>query len=713
MAGTMANFRKLGALSSLAAMMAASALAAGAGAPRMRFGAVDDTRMLHAAGEPDQWLVNGGTFAGTYYSPLDQINLATVKDLSPAWTFDYDTNRGQEAEPIEVDGVLYVSTALSKVYALDAVTGRKLWFFDPQVPGRTFAKACCDAVNRGVAVYQGKVYVGTIDGRLIALDARTGRQVWSTQTTDPTKQYSITGAPRVIHGKVIIGSGGADNNVRGYVAAYDAATGKQVWRFYTVPGNPADGPDHAASDDVMRDQVARTWFGEWWKYGGGATAWNTIAYDPEFNQLLIGTGNASPWPWQFRSAAKGDNLFLASIIAVDPDTGKYKWHYQENPSESWDYSAVMPMTLTDMTFGGKVHKVVMQAPKNGFFYIIDRANGKLLSANPFVAGITWASKIDLATGRPVETPGLHYLDKPFRTSPAPPGAHNWYPSAYSAKTGLIYIATRQSYSDISAVPNYRPEDFISNVGVAQKGGPIRAYLQAFDPKTGKTVWKDEGVGGGTLATAGGLVFRSRGAFYGELVAYRATDGKIVWKHDMPNGTYQAPITYRIKGVQYIAVNTGMGGPALLLNYPMGFERTPGRMIVFKLGGKAKLPADPGAAPPLNPSGETFDPAQVAHGGALFGRYCQRCHGREASNANVVPDLRRSGALPDKATWQSIVYDGALQPSGMISWSHTLSRDDVEALRAYVNEQARTGKAKGDPVPSRAAAAKLEAPDQEN
>lgn len=677
------------------------------------YAAVDDARMLAAASDPDNWLVNGGTFQGGYYSKLSEINEQTVKTLGPAWYFEFDTNRGQESEPLVVDGVMYVTTAMSKVYALDAVTGKQIWFYDPMVSGADVAKACCDAVNRGAAVYKGKVYVGTLDGRLVALDAATGKEVWTAQTFDKTKRYTITGAPRLARGLVVIGSGGADMNARGYVSAYDAVTGKLVWRFFTVPGNPADGPDKVASDDVLRDKALPTWFGEWWKWGGGGTAWNSISYDPEFDQFLIGTGNASPWPQQIRSAGKGDNLFLVSIIAVDAKTGKYKWHYQQNPGDSWDYSAVMPMVLTEMNFGGKQRKVVMQAPKNGFFYILDRSNGELLSANPTVSSITWASRIDMATGRPVEAPNVHYDNGTFRLSPSPPGAHNWYPMAFSPLTRLVYMATRETYTDIGMQKDYRPEEFTSNNGVTQKGGPIEAYLAAFDPATGKTIWKDPGVGGGTLATASGLVFRAKGAFYGTLVAYRATDGKILWQHDMPSGSYQAPITYRVNGVQYVAITTGQGGPGLLRGFPLAFERTPGRMVVFKLGGKAKLPADAGAAPPLNPSSETFTAAQVTKGSSLFLRYCQRCHGRETVSANVVPDLRRSGALTDKDVWKSVVYDGVLESQGMVGWSFTLSQDDVEALRAYVNDRAKFAKAKGDPVPSRAAAALLEAPDQDN
>lgn len=664
------------------------------------FGAVDDARMIAAPDDPGNWLVNGGTFFGRYYSTLDQINLDTVKDLAPAWFFEFDTNRGQEAEPIVVDGVMYVTTAMSKVYALDAATGRRIWFFDPVVSGAGAAKACCDAVNRGAAVYKGKVFVGTLDGRLIALDAATGKQLWSAQTFDPSKQYTITGAPRVIKNRVIIGNAGADNNVRGYVTAYDTETGSKAWRFFIVPGNPADGPDGEVSDEAMATVAGPTWFGEWWKYGGGGTAWSAIAYDPEFDSIYIGTGNGSPWNRHVRSAGKGDNLFLASIVALDPVTGKYKWHYQENPGESWDYNSVMPMVLADMTISGEKRKVLLHAPKNGFFYVIDRSNGKLISAAPFVDGITWASHIDIATGRPVEAENARFDNGTFRTSPSPGGAHNWHPMALSAQTGLVYLSVRESWTDLAPEDPYKTEDFVSNSGLTKKHSPAKHYFTAFDPIVGKQVWRDDGLGGGALATAGGLVFRSRGVFMGELTAYRATDGKVVWTYPMPNQGYPAPISYMVNGEQYIAITTGAGGPSMLQGGGLSFERTPGRMVAFKLGGKATLPPDPGAAPPLNPSSETWPAADIAQGERLYGRYCARCHGRQAQSANVVPDLRRSSTLTEKAVWAAVVHDGLLEANGMIGWSHALSRPDVEKIRGYVSQRAKWQKERGDTVPTR-------------
>ena len=405
--------------------------------------AVDDARLLNADGDANNWLSHGRTYGEQRYSPLTQITAANVGNLQLAWYFDLDTSRGQEATPIVVDGVMYTTSAWSKVYALDAATGKLLWAYDPQVPGETAIKACCDVVNRGVAVYRGRVYVGTLDGRLIALDAGSGKPVWSVATTDPNGSYTITGAPRVVKGKIIIGNGGADIlNVRGYVSAYDADSGKLAWRFYTVPGDPEKGPDGAASDAVLQAKAASTWFGKWYQYGGGGTVWDSIVYDAELDQLYVGTGNGLPWNQRLRSEGRGDNLFLCSIIALRPDTGEYLWHYQVNPGETWDYNANQPMMLADLTIEGQARKVLMQAPKNGFFYVLDRHDGKLISARN-IAPVNWASGIDIATGRPQETANARYSDGMFIANPGGAGAHNWHPMAFSPATGLVYIPVQE------------------------------------------------------------------------------------------------------------------------------------------------------------------------------------------------------------------------------------------------------------------------------
>jgi len=658
----------------------------GAGVAPARPGAVDDARMMAAASEPQNWLVNGGTLNGDHYSSLDQINLDTVKDLKPAWSFDFDTVRGQEAEPLVVDGVMYVSTSWSKVYALDAATGRKIWFFDPEVPGDTGVKVCCDTVNRGVAVYKGKVYVGTLDGRLIALDARTGTPVWSTQTVDPKSALTITGAPRVIHDKVIIGNAGADFGVRGYVSAYDAATGKMVWRFYTVPGDPAKGPDHAASDSVMETLVRPTWAGDYAKYGGGGTVWQTIMYDQELNQLYIGTGNGSPWNPKYRTDGKGDNLFLCSVIALDPDTGRYIWHYQENPQEAWDYNSVQPMILTDLTIDGKVRKVLMHAPKNGFFYVLDRTNGKVISAKPYVP-VTWASGIDLTTGRPIETPNSRYTEGPFLLKPNSSGAHNWHAMAYDPKTGLVYLNAFENSSLLRDNPDFKPYQrgpFNTGLLSKLKSGPT--YLLAWNPVTQTEAWRVRADRAGVLATAGGLVFQGQGGVTGRFSAFRADNGREVWDYRMPNGVQAAPITYSVGGVQYIAITTGNGASPAQGDADER-DRQPGRMVAFRLNGTATLPAEPGAPPPPNPTTDRFTAEQVAHGGVNYGIFCSRCHGPAAVSSNVIPDLRRSGFLASRDAWRAVVIDGALTGSGMVGWKQHLSEAQAEEIRGYVSAQA--------------------------
>ncbi|HXR50750.1 MAG TPA: PQQ-dependent dehydrogenase, methanol/ethanol family, partial [Steroidobacteraceae bacterium] len=399
---------------------------------------VDDARLARADAEPQNWLAHGGNQQAQRFSGLDQITPENISRLKPAWYLEFDTYRGQESTPIVVDGVIYVTTAWSKVYAVDGRTGKALWQFDPQVPGPAAAKNCCDVVSRGAAVYRGKVYVATYDGRLIALDAAKGQPVWTAQTVDPEAMYTISGAPRVGAGLVFIGNGGGEFGGRGYVSAYDADSGKLVWRFFTTPGDPAR-PDGVASDDIMASLVQPTWFGPFDPSRGGGMVWNSIVYDAEFDQLYMATGNGYPWPRLYRSAGKGDNLFISSVVAVDARTGKYKWHYQETPGESWDYDSIADMILADVTIDGTQRKVLMHTPKNGFFYNIDRSNGKLISAEPFVPGVNWASHVDLKTGRPAVAPKAYYTDKPVRLSPGEGGGHSWQPTAFSPKTGLMYL----------------------------------------------------------------------------------------------------------------------------------------------------------------------------------------------------------------------------------------------------------------------------------
>ena len=401
-------------------------------------------RVPHPRPSEAGWPVHGGTTSEQRFSPLAQINKDTIADLKPAWYVEFDTNRGQEATPIVVDGVLYTTTAWSKVYAVDAKTGERVWYYDPKVPGIAGYKACCDVNSRGLAVAGGKVFVATLDGRLIALDQKTGTPLWSTVTVDQTQSYTITGAPRVIKNKVLIGNSGAELGVRGYVSAYDMESGELSWRFYVVPGDPAKGPDGAASDEAIEKLARPTWFGDkYYEYGGGGTPWDAIVYDEELDQVYVGTGNGSPWSRRQRSEGKGDNLFLSTVLALNPDTGAYIWHYQESPGESWDYTSVQPMMLVDLTIAGTPRKALLHAPKNGFFYVLDRHTGKVISANNFVP-VNWATSVDVATGRPAITANAFYDDGPFFATPTGSGAHNWSPWSFSPRTGLVYFQAQET-----------------------------------------------------------------------------------------------------------------------------------------------------------------------------------------------------------------------------------------------------------------------------
>jgi quinohemoprotein ethanol dehydrogenase len=683
---------------------------AGGAASPAQFGAIDDGRLANAPAEPQNWMAHGGPYPEWYYSPLDHVNVDNVQRLAPAWSFDFDTIRGQEATPIVVDGVLYTTTAWNKTYALDAKSGRQLWFYDPKVPGELGYKACCDVINRGPAVYRGKVFISTVDGRLIALDARTGKLVWSVNTVGRQKMYSISGAPRVMRGKVIIGNSGGEFGVRGYVSAYDVRTGKLAWRFYTVPDAPAKGPDGAASDEALKRIASPGWSGNWYKYGGGGAPWNSIVCDPELNRVYVGTSNPYPWNQKYRSDGKGDNLFTDSIIALDADTGRYVWHYQETPGDSWDYDATEDMVLAEITVAGRTRKVLMQAPKNGFFYVLDRKNGKLISADPFVAGITWATGVDAVTGRPNVDPNARYANGPFEARPSAEGAHNWYPSAYSPKTRLVYIPAAENSLVYAGVDHFENIEGIDNLGIqmgpppqSKGGAPASAastpkgppasqfYLLAWDPVARKAAWHVPVRGGGVLATGGGLVFqgRHRNGTAGELDAYRADSGQKLWSYQTPNAILTGAISYSVDGEQYIAVVAGAGGgPDLVASTGAVLAQQPGRVYAFKLDGKATLAPDPPPAPAANPPSQTGSNEDVNRGQISYGKYCARCHGFGINSSNIVPDLRRSAALTDQDLWKNIVIGGVLKNAGMIGWSRFLSPQDAEAIRSFVASEAR-------------------------
>jgi quinohemoprotein ethanol dehydrogenase len=682
---------------------------------------IDGARIIKADGS--EWLSYGRTYDEQRFSPLDQINTGNVGELGLAWSADLDTARGQEATPLVIDGKIYVTTAWSKVKAYDATTGKPLWDYDPKVPGETGVKACCDVVNRGLAAWGNMLFLGTLDGRLIALDRGTGREIWSKVTVDQDKSYTITGAPRVIDGMVIIGNGGAEFGVRGYVAAYDAATGKQLWKFYTVPDRPgANEAEHLKAAET-------SWKGEYWNIGGGGTVWDAMAYDPELGLLYVGVGNGSPWNQAYRSPGGGDNLYLSSIVAIKVKTGEYAWHYQTTPGETWDYTATQHIMLADLDIGGKTRKVLMQAPKNGFFYVIDRATGEFISANNFVP-VNWATGVDPKTGRPIENPAARVdkTGKPFIVSPGPLGAHNWHPMAYDAKQKLVFIPAQiTSYPYIPAA-GWKPSKLGFNVGMDTASNAMPAdnavreaakkatkgVLIAWDPVAQKERWRVTLGGpwnGGVLATAGGLVFQ--GNAMGNFVAYDSASGKNLWSFEAQTGVVAAPMTYSVDGQQYVAVLAGWGGAwaitAGVLSDMSGPVRNISRLLVFKLGGKAKLPAMPAADDlPLDPPGLTAAADVVQGGAVLYGRYCTVCHGDAAIQASarggIIPDLRYSGTLASAENWKMIVHDGALKDNGMVSFASVMTAAQADTIRHYVIARANEDKAlmAGGPKPKKVA-----------
>jgi alcohol dehydrogenase (cytochrome c)/quinohemoprotein ethanol dehydrogenase len=671
------------------------------------------TDAMIAAADGGEWLTYGRDYAEQRFSPLTQIDDKTVGKLGLAWFADLDTARGQEATPLMHDGVLYVTSAWSKVYAFDAATGALKWSYDPQVPRETLVRACCDAVNRGVALYGDKVYVGTLDGRLVALNQADGKVAWSKLAVPDQDNYTITGAPRAAKGLILIGSGGAEYKARGYQSSNDCRTGKEVWRFNTVPGNPADGFDKDGVNAKAMEAAAKTWGGEWWKLGGGGTVWDSIVYDPQTNLVLFGTGNAEPWNPKAIDRGNGDALYTASVVAVDADTGQYRWHFQETPEDRWDFDSDSPIMLADLTIDGRQRHVAMHAPKNGYFYVLDAKTGEFLSAKPF-ATQTWTTGIDPKTGKPIINPQARYEqgDKPFLAFPSGMGAHSWHPMSMSAKTGLVYIPTGEVPAYYLAQKDWKESDIGFQVGLdtgktampADKATRALAKsmttgsLVAWDPVKQVKAWSVAYPGpwnGGTLATAGNLVFQ--GTAGSQFIAYRADTGAKLWSFPTQTGVIAAPMTYSLNGEQYVAVLAGWGGgydlAAGIVAVKSGPVRNISRLLVFKVGGKAKLPAVPPMAKQvLDPPPFTGTPEQVAHGGDLFARYCSVCHGDAAIAGGLVPDLRHSSAIGYPDTIKSIVIGGALQHSGMVSFATALRPADAEAIRQYLIKRANEDKA---------------------
>ncbi|MEP3052400.1 MAG: PQQ-dependent dehydrogenase, methanol/ethanol family [Erythrobacter sp.] len=679
-------------------------------------GRVTNAVLVGAESNNSEWLSYGRTYSEQRFSPLDGINAETVSDLGLTWFADMDTSRGQEATPLVIDGKIYVTTAWSKVKAYDGRDGTLLWEFDPEVPGEFGVKACCDVVNRGLATWGDNLFLGTLDGRLIALDRDSGSVVWETLTVDQSKSYTITGAPRVIDGKVLIGNGGAEFGVRGYIGAYDAADGSELWRFYTVPEGTEDedSPEYlqTAADTWNREVLAGSD-----SIGGGGTVWDAMAYDPELDLLYFGVGNGSPWNQAYRSPGGGDNLYLSSIVAVKPDTGEYVWHYQTTPGETWDFTATQHIILADLEIEGEQRQVLMQAPKNGFFYVLDRATGELLSANNYIE-INWADGVDLETGRPIERPEARFdkTGEPFAAMPGPLGGHNWHPMAFHPDEGLVYIPAMELGGLYIPEEDWGPDKsrgFNIGIDLSQTDLPpdsalkdsiretLAGALIAWDPVKQEERWRVTHAGpwnGGLLATGGGLVFQGNSG--SEFAAYSSSDGSKLWSFGAQTGIVAAPATYTIDGEQYIAVLAGWGGTWAIgadgeLAEVNGPVRNISRLLVFKLGGTAELPEIPELfQAPLDPPPSRASEEVIASGKYNYGRYCFSCHGGSAVGTAVLPDLRRSGTIGNRETFFRIVHDGLLQANGMAGFAGSLDADEIEAIRAFVIHRANEDKERG-------------------
>jgi PQQ-dependent dehydrogenase (methanol/ethanol family) len=678
-------------------------------APAPAAARVDDARVRAADLEPGQWLAHGRTFSEQRFSPLKQIDNSNVERLGLAWAWEPGTTRGMESTPLVIDGVMYATGEWSRVYALDAKTGTPLWTYDPHVDGSKGRDGCCDVVNRGVAAWNGRLYLGAFDGRLICLDAATGKQIWEVQTTDVTRAYTITGAPRIVKGKVVIGNGGAEFGVRGYFSAYDANDGKLLWRFYTVPASrngPFEHPELAIA--------AKTWSHDSaWESGLGGTVWDSMAYDPDLDLLYVGVGNASVYNRAERSPGGGDNLFLSSILAIDPDDGHMAWYYQTTPGDQWDFTATQHIILADLMLppannpGGRseLRHVLLQAPKNGFFYVLDRKSGELLSAKPYV-DVSWATEVDMRTGRPVERSEANWDDKTARVTPGIPGGHNWHPMAFSPQTGLVYIPTFESVYEFNPTPGYKwkpgqmntSEDWDKTAShmegfEALAKENVRTHLTAWDPIGARQAWRvdlGQGIPAGVLATGGNLVFQ--GTTWGQLKAYAADSGDELWSGDTGTGIIAPPISYEVDGEQYVAVVAGLGG-SQGGHYIRFANSNPGRILAYKLDAHGELPRMPprdrrpgmGGKDVEAPVLETSE-ATLQRGRALYAVHCTRCHGLGAQSSGLYPDLRQaSGDV--YASWKAIVIGGALSSRGMASFADVLSPEDAEAIRDYVADRA--------------------------
>jgi quinohemoprotein ethanol dehydrogenase len=646
-------------------------------------------------GAGDDWPAVGGAADETNYSRLADIAPDTVKRLGLAWSLDLPGEVTLEATPLAVGGVLYFTGSYAATYAVDGVTGKLLWRHDPQTwkvdPDKMHFSF---GANRGSAYEDGKVFTASLDGRLFALDAKTGKELWVAQTIDKGAMMISTGAPRTMNGKVIIGNGGADFGARGYVTAYDSQTGKQLWRFYLAPGRP----EQNAGDPAM-EMAAKTWGPEFWKTtGGGGTAWNGMTFDAEANRIYIGAGNAGPYDPQLRDpGSNGDNLFTSSIVALDADTGKYVWHYQQTPRDSWDYKATPNIQMATLEIDGKPTDVLMHAPTNGFFYVLDRKTGRPISAEKTTL-VTWAKGIDLKTGRPIEEPGIRYPTGGITLWPGAVGGHNWQPMAYNPKLGLVYIPVQQIGLKISR--GAQSVNAFNVMGlmvepVIEKPGDGKGSLIAWDPVAQREVWKVQHAhlwNGGVLATAGGMVFQ--GTADGWFRGYDGTNGRELWKFNAGLGIVGAPISFRVGGRQYVSVLVGYGGTTAaygeFMNVGWKYGMQPRRLLTFSLDGKASIPASP---PPDMKVHAIDDPAlalseaDIKAGWALSVQ-CAACHGVGLQATGTPgPDLRESGIALRLDTLTELLRKGSLIERGMPRFQN-LTDEQIRQIHAYIRARAR-------------------------